>query len=608
MAESPGALQAAPGLGAESEAPDVSQAEGVPPPSSENGDPAENSHLELIFEHLGHFGRFQIFLYLLCAIETLSCGIHYLASVYLIVTPRHICRPPGNMSQVLFYNISNRCLDDIWTQLAKSKPHHITVQLQDGEVWELLKCERLRREDKNLSLNYDYHGLKSRFSCTDGYVYDKTLWDSTVVTQWNLVCNQKWFAKAVQSVFMSGVLLGGVIFGYLSDRIGRRFVLWSTSVCILLLSISSALAVNYYTFLLSHFLLAIVASGYIVAMFVYVMEFIGRKYRTWAAIQMHSFFATGTLLVPLVGYLTRSWRVYLLVLSSLSVPFILCCWVLPETPFWLLSAGKYEEAQKVVDRMAKCNRKTSCNLSELLLLDPNVPVGIKPSKTEKHKLFELFHNCNIARRTLIVWLTWFASCVGFYTLSWNAIYLAGNEYLNFFLLGVVEIPAYLFVCVAMDNFGRRNSLIILLILSGLLCGVIMMIPVDPWYWSVMVTMGEKFAIGAAFGLIYLYTAELYPTVIRSLAVGSGSMVSRIGAIFSPALVQLTDVWKYLPQLVCGILALVSGLLTISLPETRGKPLTTTWEETINQNERKDISSRKLFPTPDYFKFSDHPGN
>ncbi|XP_016525119.1 solute carrier family 22 member 16-like [Poecilia formosa] len=102
----------------------------------------------------------------------------------------------------------------------------------------------------------------------------------------------------------------------------------------------------------------------------------------------------------------------------------------------------------------------------------------------------------------------------------------------------------------------------------------------------------KFAVAIAFGLIYLYTCELYPTVIRTLAVGSGSMMCRVGSIVAPFCVYLVDVWVYLPQLIVGILAFAIGVLTLLLPETLGEPLPTTLEEaeSLGSNPRKKNSS------------------
>nr|KAF6463120.1 solute carrier family 22 member 16 [Molossus molossus] len=536
-------------------------------------------------------GRYQIFLYFTCAFQNISCGIHYLASVFMTVFPKYTCRPPGNVSRVLFHNVSNWRLDDIWNLLPLSHEDHVVVQLQNGEIWELNRCYRFRRDNMS-TLNYDYNGHKSGSPCLDGYIYDKSKWDSTVVTHWDLVCNREWFARLIQPTFMLGVLLGALIFGYLSDRVGRRLVLWSTSTGMYLFGIAAAFALDYYSFMIIRFLLAIVASGYLVVVFVYVTELIGMKARTWASIHVHSFFAIGTMVVALTGYLVRTWWIYQIILSTVTFPFVLCCWMLPETPFWLLSEGRYEEAQIVVDKMAKWNRASTCQLSELLSPDVYGPVGNKPPEVNEHNLLDLFYDWNIGTRTLIVWLIWFTGCLGFYSFSLNSVNLGGNEYLNLFLMGAVEIPAYVFVCLGMDIVGRRNILIISLISSAVFCGVIMVIPKDYYVWSVVTTMAGKFAIGSAFGLIYLYTAELYPTMIRTQAMGSGSMVSRAGSIIAPLCIYLSSVWIFMPQLLVGILAFVSGMLTLKLPETLGKPLATTWEEATRLDVEKDGSSGK----------------
>ncbi|XP_012293903.2 solute carrier family 22 member 16 [Aotus nancymaae] len=552
-------------------------------------------HFELIFDHVGHYGRFQKVLYLICAFQNISCGIHYLTSVFMGVTPDHICRPPGNVSQVVFHNHSNWSLEDSGALLSSGHKDYVAVQLQNGEIWELSRCSRSKRENTS-SLDYEYTGSKKEFPCVDGYIYDQNKWKSTAVTQWNLVCDRKWLAMLIQPLFMFGVLLGSVTFGYFSDRLGRRVVLWATSSGMFLFGIAAAFAADYYTFMATRFFLAMVASGYLVVGFVYVMEFIGMKYRTWASVHMHTFFAVGTLLVALTGYLVRTWWLYQIILSTVTVPFILCCWVLPETPFWLLSEGRYEEAQKIVDIIAKWNRTSSCKLSELLSLDLQSPVGNSPTEVQKHNLSYLFYNWSIATRTLTVWLIWFTGSLGFYSFSLNSINLGGNEYLNLFLLGVVEIPAYTFVCIAMDKVGRRTVLVFALFCSALACGVTMVIPQKHYVLGVATAMVGKFAIGAAFGLIYLYTAELYPTIVRSLAVGSGSMVCRLASILAPFSVDLRSIWIFIPQVFVGTMAFLSGLLTLKLPETLGKQLASTWEEAAKLESENERNSSKLLPT------------
>ncbi|XP_042336381.1 solute carrier family 22 member 16 isoform X2 [Sceloporus undulatus] len=557
-------------------------------------------NFELLFDSLGHFGRYQAWVYFASVFQAISCGIHYLASVFLAVTPKFVCSPPGNVTGVLIDNSSTSRIEDAWT-LWTSTESYILVQLGNGEVWELNQCSRFKRED-TLEFTYAYSSNKMDFPCTDGFIYDQSKWQSTIVTEWDLVCQREWLAKLTQPTFMLGVLFGAVIFGDIADRMGRRNIMWFTSTGQFIFGIAVAFTFDYISFVIVRFLLAMVSSGYLVVVFVYVTEYIGIKARTWASMQVHAFFAVGIMVVALVGYLSPTWWVYQIGLSITTLPFVLCCWMLPETPFWLLTEGRFEEAQKVINTMARWNKvSTPCKISELC----SVQDGLVSSRTgdndnspvKKHNILDLFRNWHIAKRTITIWLVWFTGSLGYYVFSLSSVNLGGSEYLNLFLIGVVELPAYVIACIGMEKLGRRNTLIPFLISSAVICAVVMLIPQDFSILIIVANMAGKFAIGVAFGLTYLYTAELYPTVARSLAVGSGSMICRVGSVVAPFCVYLSSVWIFMPQLIVGVIAFVSGLLTLMLPETLGKPLTNTWEEAaeLDRHVNKKNSSEKSVP-------------
>ncbi|NXD15384.1 S22AG protein, partial [Nothocercus nigrocapillus] len=543
--------------------------------------------------------RFQAFVYFASVFQAMSCGIHYLASVFMAVTPNFVCDIPGNVSRVLSYNSSGSSAEDIWT-LWTSTENYIVVQLENGETWELNQCSRSKREVSS-HLTYEYKGNKSEFSCSDGFLYDHTKWKSTIVTEWDLVCDREWLAKLIQPTFMLGVLIGAVIFGDIADRMGRQRVIWFTSAGQFVFGVAVAFTFDYYSFVAVRFLLAMVSSGYLVVAFVYVTEFVGTKARTWASMHVHAFFAVGVMVVALVGFLVRTWWVYQIFLSITTLPFVLCCWMLPETPFWLLSEARYEDAQKVIDIMARWNKvSTPCKISELCSVQQDHLGSGRTgdndvSSTKKHNILDLFCNWPIARRTVTVWLVWFTGSLGYYVFSLSSVNLGGNEYLNLFLIGAVELPSYVIACIGMDKLGRRNTLIPFLLSSALICVLIMFIPQDFSILIILANMAGKFSIGVAFGLIYLYTAELYPTIVRSLAVGSGSMMCRVGSVVAPFCVYLRSVWIFMPLLLVGIMALLSGMLTIMLPETLGKPLTNTLMEATELGRNKESCSGKTPP-------------
>ncbi|CAH2252167.1 solute carrier family 22 member 16 [Pelobates cultripes] len=552
--------------------------------------------MEPLFDYVGHFGRFQAYIYFTSIFQAVSCGIHYLASVFMAVTPKFICNLPGNITTVLLPNSSASGIGNLWEAWISSKDP-IVFQLENGDIWEVNQCSRFKREG-TLDLVYAYEGNKTMFSCSDGYLYDPTNLDSSIVTDWDLVCDQEWLAKLVQPTFMFGVLIGAVIFGDIADRVGRRPIMWFTSTCQFVFGVAVAFTFNYYSFVIMRFFLAMVSSGYLVVVFVYVTEYVGIKARTWASMHVHAAFAVGVMVVALVGFLVRTWWIYQIILSLTTLPFIFCCWTLPETPFWLHSQGKYKEVEKIITKMERWNKvkKAPCKLSDLCtVLNDTNDEGKEVSSVKKHNVFDLFHNWSFARRTISVWLIWFTGSFGYYVFALNSVNLGGNEYLNLFLTGAVEIPSYIVACIGMDKLGRRNTLAPFLILSAVICGVIMIIPQDYSTIIVVISMAGKFSIGVAFGLIYLYTAELYPTIVRSLAVGSGSMMCRIGSVVAPFCVYLTDVWIFMPQMLVGIMAFLTGILTLMLPETLGKPLTSTMEEAAEMAANGVINKKKPLP-------------
>ncbi|TNN68602.1 Solute carrier family 22 member 16 [Liparis tanakae] len=540
--------------------------------------------VERIFDELGHFKRFQACLYFAAVFQAIACGIHYLASVFLVQTPNFVCSVPGNITAVLYGNLTASSLEDI-LPVFKSGTGPLVVKTTEGAQWELSQCRSALRINPKY-FTYDFDGNKTVTACDGNFVYDHTEIHQSIVTDWDLVCDNEWLAKLCQPTFMLGVLIGALVFGDIADRVGRVRILMFTSVCQFGFGVAVAFSGNYYLFMVLRFLLAMVSSGYLVVVFVYVTEFTGIKVRTWTSMHVHAAFAVGVMVVALTGYLVRVWWIYQIILSTCTSPFLLLCWKFPETPFYLMAKGRYKDAQTLLDTIASFNG-IECKLKVQELLEPEEgesggalldEAGEPAQPQKKLSMLDLFRTWKMARRTCTVWAIWFIGSLGYYVFSLGSVNLGGNQYMNLFLAGAVELPSYLVGCFAMDRIGRKKTCAPSLILAGISCMLIIVVPADIDAVAIALAMTGKFAIAIAFGLIYLYTCELYPTTIRTLAVGSGSMMCRVGSVVAPFCVYLADVWIYLPQLIVGILAFIIGVLTLLLPETLGRPLTTTLEE------------------------------
>ena len=98
--------------------------------------------------------------------------------------------------------------------------------------------------------------------------------------------------------------------------------------------------------------------------------------------------------------------------------------------------------------------------------------------------------------------------------------------------------------------------------------------------SSIFTKTGKFGASASFAICYLYMAELFPTLIRSTAVGLGSTASKIGGLAAPFIAGLATFENYIPLIVFGSSSVIGGVLGVILPETLGAALPQTLEEVV----------------------------
>ncbi|XP_039872597.1 solute carrier family 22 member 5-like [Simochromis diagramma] len=120
--------------------------------------------------------------------------------------------------------------------------------------------------------------------------------------------------------------------------------------------------------------------------------------------------------------------------------------------------------------------------------------------------------------------------------------------------------------------SRRLTLSSSLSMGGLFLLLIQLIPTHLFSLAIALEMIGKFAVTTAYSLVYAFTAEIYPTVLRNTALGACSMASRIGSITAPFFIYLRSYSVSLPYILMGSLTALAGLLSLLLPESFGMPL------------------------------------
>lgn len=181
-------------------------------------------------------------------------------------------------------------------------------------------------------------------------------------------------------------------------------------------------------------------------------------------------------------------------------------------------------------------------------------------------LSHLFKTPNLRKKTLNICLAWFANSLAYYGLSLSTGSLKGNPFLILFLMGLVEFPGYVAIVCLLDKLGRRSPTSSCMIAGGLCCiASALMSPGSAI--AITTVMFGKFFIATSFAIVYNYSAELFPTVVRNSALGMGSMCARLSGTMTPMITLLDKFDPTLPPVVFAIITLVSGLMVMYLPET-----------------------------------------
>ncbi|KAK4852008.1 hypothetical protein QYF36_020227 [Acer negundo] len=406
--------------------------------------------------------------------------------------------------------------------------------------------------------------------------------DSSIVSQWGLVCENKYKVGLVQAMFFFGCMIGAGVFGHLSDsKLGRKGSL--TIVCILnaIFGCSTAFSPNYLTYLLLRVLTGFSTGGVGLCAFVLATEPIGPTKRGAAGMSTFYFFSTGIVILSGIAYFFRSWHTLYIASSIPSILFVVL--VLPflsESPRWYLVRGKVNEATKLMCSIAKYNGKHLPN-GVVLALDEEESYESNGKQDYKEELEQkeaitgsiidvITSPVTRIRLFLAVTINFLCSVV-YYGLSLNVVNLDTNIYFNVALNAVAEMPAFLITALLLDRFGRKPLAIGTIWFSGTFCFLGALVRGGGIWNTVRMVCGILgiFGMAGTYNLLFIYTTELFPTVVRNAALGCATQAAQMGAILAPFVVVLGGTLPFAVFAVCGI---VGGVFGFYLPETLNKPM------------------------------------
>ncbi|KAJ8027259.1 Solute carrier family 22 member 13 [Holothuria leucospilota] len=387
--------------------------------------------LDEIFKQTGKFGWFQFRAVLIYLIPTILTSMITFVQVFIAGEGDHWCKV-GQWEEE-----GCKATWNVTTQECFVLMRNRSTPIFDEDDTRDTKCMKYEEAGTSVTLEEAYGNplLLSNSSdvitCDEGWNFDRSVYQSTISEDWELICEKSVVRNLLQSIYFAGFVAGCLIFGTLADRIGRYYTFIISIVASGILEALCAFSPTVIFYAVVRLLLASTTYGSLLVGFVYVTEMALPETRVIVGGAVWYAYALGYVVLSGLARVVPSWRILIGIMAFMYIPLVPALLFMGESPRWLLTKGRFEEAAKIINRIAKVNGKQP------------------PSEEELSKL----HDQSIV----------------YFGLSLGTSGLGVNVYVAFCISGAIEIPAYTVSIYSMKKLGRKWSTGTLMVLAGLSC-------------------------------------------------------------------------------------------------------------------------------------------
>lgn len=529
---------------------------------------AQDAVFDKILALVGDDGKFQKrFNYIFNVGLSMFSSMVYMNIILALSIPTHWCHVPGRES-------TNSTLDE-WRTLTLPR------KLDSSGISSFSSCQMYNISFPTDDHQWDYENWNfsdhNVVECVHGYEYDKTWYESTVVSQENWVCEKVLHQTNTYVFIRIGEVIGTFFFGQLGDTFGRRIIYYMSILVMLGGRVVTIFTSSWYTAFTIAVIVASLASNSIFQCpLIISMEISKPENRAQIAMIQCLGWALGMCLMPLIFWAVRDWQIFLVTTTAPIVLFLFFPKYMIESPRWLATVGKFRQSAETLKRIAKINGK-SFEITEKYL-KTMLP---DQQTTKTYGIISLFSGVRIALNTTLLVSCWCVCNITYFLLVILITQLPGNPFLNFFWQGVVELPSYVIGQYLCNRIGRRLTNCIMYISAAVFCVCACFVVQYTEYsvYTICLTVLAKFCVNITFFAINLQALETYPTCLRQSGISVGMIIANIFGICGPYISYMGTAFdsRYPFIIMCGLF-FVATVCSSFLPETLYQKLPDSIEE------------------------------
>ncbi|XP_013200176.2 carcinine transporter [Amyelois transitella] len=411
-------------------------------------------------------------------------------------------------------------------------------------------------------------------SCQHGWEFNKSeIPYPTISSELGWVCEKNSYQASAQAIFFIGSIVGGLIIGWVSDRFGRLPALVISNVIGCIAGVLSTYARDFIEFSVCRFFTGMSYDNCMIMAYLIVLEYVAPKYRSlFSNLSFALFYSVACTTMPWIMLISGHWKTISLVTSLPLALAVLSPFFIPESPRWLLSKGRTDQAIEKILTIGRVNKK-----EVPLSLIEQFKKSVTNAKKEEHASgIELLKRPSIRNMFIAICVLYMCCMIVFDGLVRSVKQLDFDYFVSFSLVSFTELPSMVLCAFILDWTGRRWLTVAMMLASCVFS--ISTAMVSNGLASVILAVTARFCVNMSCSATMQWTAEVLPVSVRGSGASIVHICGYVATVLSPYIVYLETYIYWLPMVMIGCISAIGGFIALLIPETANKDMPQTFED------------------------------